>query len=283
MSSRGGTEHVTLLRAAIDRIERGGSRPPVRRDEGCAAIALGPDGLGLDRLLGGGLRRGALHEIAPAAATDEGAAARFAVAVAVRALATHPAVVWIVDGCAVSESGAPYRPGLEGNGLDPDRLVVVRTRSAAETLWAAEEALRAGDALVLAELWAGRGYGLAPSRRLVLAAQHRGGTALLLHAGRGGAEPMSTGCDTRLVVAARPSRHLPAATGPVPVPGPPAFAVRIAKARSAAAAIDPLQVFVLAWAPIQRCFHDPDHPVAVAAAPADRPAAPQRRSARRRP
>lgn len=285
MSPRGRTDHVTFLRDAIARIERcappsapGGFRGS--RDS-TASIPLGPAGFELDRLLGGGLRRGTLHEIAPATARDEGTASRFAVAVAVCGLRTHGALVWIVDDCAAGESGAPYRPGLEGHGLDPDRLVVVRTRGGQQTLWAAEEALRGTGLVVLAELWGGKAYGLAPSRRLVLAARARGSTALLLHAGLGGGtHGLSTGCETRMVVAAHPSRRRPAAVGALPIPGAPAFALRLDKARATLADIDPQQVFALHWNAAQRCFHDPDHPVALAAPSADGPdrAAPRRRA-----
>lgn len=289
MSPRGRTDNVTFLRDAIARIERGASasgRPqrPTDPPRGPAApIPLGPAGFALDRLLGGGLRRGALHEIAPATARDEGAASRFAVAVAVCGLPTHGAVVWIVDDCAAGESGAPYRPGLQGHGLDPERLIVVRTRGGPQTLWAAEEALRGSGVLVLAELWGGKGYGLAPSRRLVLAARARNSTALLLHAGWSAGPPLSTACETRMVIAAHPSRRRPAAVGALPVPGAPAFALRLDKARSALADIDPQQVFALHWTAAQRCFHDPDHPVALAAPPADGPdrAAPKRLAPRR--
>lgn len=284
MSLRGRTDHVTLLRAAIARIERGapasgypaGRPAPSRGDT--APIPLGPAGFALDRLLGGGLRRGTLHEIAPASARDEGAASRFAVAVAVCGMSAHGALVWIVDDCAAGESGAPYRPGLQGHGLDPERLIVVRTRGGQQTLWAAEEALRGSGSVVLAELWGGKAYGLAASRRLVLAARARGSTALLLHAGWGAGATLSTSCETRMVVAAHPSRRRPAAIGALPVPGAPAFALRLDKARAALADIDPHQVFALHWNATQRCFHDPDHPVSLAAPPADGPdrAAPKR-------
>lgn len=282
MSPRGRTDHVTLLRAAIARIEHGAAGRGTHAgvpDPGRAAIALGGRGFALDRLLGGGLRRGTLHEIAPASARDEGAASRFAVAVAICGLRVHGAVVWIVDDCAATESGAPYRPGLEGQGLDPDRLIVVRTRGAGQTLWAAEEALRGSAVLVLIELWAGKAYGLVPSRRLLLAARVRGATGLLVHAGLGaGARDLSTSCDTRMIVAAAPSRRQAAATGALPVPGRPTLALRFDKARCALRAIDPDHRFRLDWNPTQRCFDDPDDPVALAAHPVDRPDRPRPRA-----
>ncbi len=272
MSPRGSPDPIAVLRQTIAQIERGETRSLDGPDPRGRAIRLGSPGFSLDQVLGAGLRTGTLHEVAPASARDEGAASRFAVAVAVCGLRLHAALVWIVDEIAAGESGSPYRPGLQTHGLDPDRLIVVRTRGAQQTLWAAEEALRGSAFVVLVELWGGRTYGLASSRRLVLAARHKGATALLLHAGVGAdTRQMSTGCDTRLVVSAQPSRRLPAASG-LPVPGPPAFGLRLDKARSAVRDVDPHRLFPLGWNAEQRCFHDHDLSVALAAAPADRPA-----------
>ena len=162
MSPSGRTEHVAFLRAAIARIESGmpvaaplpapASRLPPREARAVRPrrrpaakhppVALGPDGFTLDRLLGGGLKQGALHEVVPASARDEGVASGFALAVAARCLKPQGTLIWIMDDCAASESGAPYPPGLQAHGLDPDRLIVVRTRGPQATLWAAEEALR---------------------------------------------------------------------------------------------------------------------------------------------
>ncbi len=272
-----GTEHVDVLRAAIARMEvsarpecggaghREGSRP---------SIPLGgPEGCALDRTLGGGLRRGALHEVVPATPRDEAAACGFALALATRCLAQGSVILlWIVEDNAVRESGAPYRPGLLAHGLDPDRVILVRTRGAAHSLWAAEEALRTRGAVMLAELWGGRGYGLAPSRRLVLAARGRGSVGLVLHAGLPGAARVSSGCDTRFRVAALPSPRIGSVGARPPVPGQASVAVALDKARAAVRGIDPTHVFPLRWNAGQRCFHDHDLPVAVASAPADRPA-----------
>ena len=284
MSPSGRTEHVVLLRDAIARIEAGlpvrtSAPPPVpmpapaARGTGRRVVPLGPEGFGLDRMLGGGLRTGALHEVVPHSGRDEAAASGFALAVAARCIEPGGMLIWIVEDCAAGESGLPYRPGLQAHGLDPDRLVVVRTKGADATLWAAEEALRAGDFVVLAELWGGRHYGLAPSRRLVLAARSRGGTGLLLHAGLGQDHDVSSGSETRFAVAGHPSSPRAAFGGPLPVPGDAAFGVRVAKLRNAAAAgFDHDHSFPLIWNAEQRCFHDHDLSVALASHPADGPA-----------
>ncbi|WP_131115769.1 ImuA family protein [Lichenihabitans psoromatis] len=286
MSPSGRTEHVTFLRAAIARIEAGvpaadvramrigtvtpgpSPRRPGAARRGKRLVPLGSEGL--DGLLGGGLRAGALHEIVPETARDEAAASGFALAVASRCLAGSGMLIWIVDDRAASESGDPYRPGLQAHGLDPDRMIVVRTHGADQTLWALEEALRAGAFTVLAELWGGQHYGLAPSRRLVLAARARGGTGLLLHAGLPGAATLSSGSETRFAVAAHPSPHLASAGGRMPIPGQAVFGVRLDKLRNAATDFDTSRIHPLVWTPEQRCFHDHDLSLGVAFSSADR-------------
>ena len=63
----------------------------------------------------------------------------------------------------------PYAPGFESLGVDLARLIVVRTRSNGESLWAAERCLRAGTcAAVIA--WPGPGSERS-LRRLQLAAE----------------------------------------------------------------------------------------------------------------
>lgn len=277
MALSGGAEQVSALRAAIARLE---ASAPSQGGAGDRQISGPPIPLGstggcaLDSILGGGMRRGALHEVAPATPRDEAAASSFALALAVRCLAVGDGVlVWIVADGAARESGAPYRPGVEGHGLDPDRLILVRTQGSSPTLWAAEEALRTRGTVVLAELWGG-GYGLAPSRRLVLAARGCGTVGLVLHAGLpgGGTATLSSGGDVRFRVGARPSPRGASVGARLPVPGGASFAVALDKVRAAARGFDPLQTFPLVWDAGKRCFHDHDLPVALAPAPADRPA-----------
>jgi len=73
---------------------------------------------------------------------------------------------WIV---LVAPPHLPYAPGLESLGLNLARMVLVRTKSDAESLWAAERCLRSGScAAVLA--WTGAGS-QQTIRRLQLAAE----------------------------------------------------------------------------------------------------------------
>lgn len=140
---------LRALRETVARIERRGEGGRMNPAGGLVALGDGP--LALDATLGGGLRCGTLHEIMAVSARDGPAAAAFAVALAARC-AGSGAVVWIIDDQAALESGTPYRPGLAAHGLDPDALLLVKTRDAQSTLWATEEALRAGARVVLTEL-----------------------------------------------------------------------------------------------------------------------------------
>ena len=247
---------LNALRKAMTRIE-GLNGAPSSRDR-CEKdghrsrhTPLGPTGFRLDGLLGGGLKRGTLHEIVADTPRDEASASRFAVALA--GLCTHGrTLIWIVDDRAAGETGTPYRPGLAAQGLDPDKLVLVRTRDTHTTLWAAEEALRSGAAVVLMELWRTKAYDLAASRRLLLAAQRRGATSLVVHVGLGRDDTLSSSAESRFSVAAAPSDYLrPAGATAKPIPGPAGFAVRLVKRRGAAedrfGAFDPHEVHRLVW------------------------------------
>jgi protein ImuA len=80
----------------------------------------------------------------------------------------------------------PYAPALAAAGIDLERLLIVRTGSARETLWATEQALRAGVCgAVLAWPDAPRYPDL---RRLQVAAEASPGLAILFRAPRAARE-----------------------------------------------------------------------------------------------
>ena len=174
------------LRARLARLEalgRGGS----------AAVALGLPGI--DGVLpGGGLARGCLHELCGAPA--HAAALGFAAALLGRLMADGGHVVWI------GPRDELFGPGLAELGLAPERLIVVRARPQKARLWALEEALRSpGLAAALAEV---DRLSLTQSRRLQLAAEAKGVTALLLRPLQAGATPSAA--VTRWRIAAAPER-----------------------------------------------------------------------------
>ncbi len=253
-----------------------------------ARISIG--GLGarsLDRMLRGGLRQSALHEIAPGGAGDGAAACGFALALAARLRAAAPAgrsaIVWIVEDFAGLEGGAPYGPGLALHGVDPAGLILVHTANARDSLWAMEEALKCRTvAAVIGEIWSlGKVYDLTAARRLALAAQSGGAAALMLAAGMaGGADQLASCAHTRFEVFAR--KGISAKDSPSPLPGLPlpglaCWSVRIVKARGGA---ESGVSIALLWDHEEGCFRDA-FPLHLAADAGDRPGHPA--DARARP
>jgi protein ImuA len=231
MSPGGRAEGMARLRRAIAEIEAEAGRPSER-----PARRL-PFARAFDSALGGGLADDALHEIAPARPQDGAAAMGFALALAARFINHRPASALIIgEGFAAEESGALYGPGLVAHGLTLSRLVFVRAPDAALALWAMEEALKCGaPAVVVGEIWSLKGYSLAASRRLVLAARKGRTPALLILASAyGQAERLSSAAETRFEIAAAPSATIPAAAG-LDLPGPFACGARLIKARLARA------------------------------------------------
>jgi len=246
-----------------------------------------PLGRALDAALGGGLADDGLHEIAPAEPQDGAAAMGFALALAARFLSRRPASALLIgQGFAAHEAGALYGPGLVAHGLPLGRLVFVHAPDAALAFWAMEEALKCGaPAAVVGEIWNLKGYSLAASRRLLLAARKGRTPALLILAGAyGQAERLSSAAETRFEIAAAPSVRLKAAAGR-DLPGPFACGARLIKARLARAgpdgplrAFDAKRVIRLEWRSQDNqfeelAFGDPAISLPVAAAAGDGPRA----------
>jgi protein ImuA len=263
-------------------------RERVRRIERPAAAMHGvlPFGVAaIDRALpGGGLARGALHEILGAGGDEEDGA--LAAAFAARILGRfgpHP-----TPGTPAFAGNRPkalplegermggglilwclarpdlYGPGLAAHGLDPGRVVLVQAPRDAEILWAMEEGLRApGILAVVGEIGS---LPAVASRRLQLAAEHSGITALLLRRWRDGGQAareraQPNAAVTRWRIAALPSR---AATGE-PGVGQPRWRVELLRCRGGEPA---------SWEmPGELEVPDATDHVSLAAALADRPAA----------
>jgi hypothetical protein len=141
------------------------ARPPV---------CLGVDAI--DRALGGGLRRDACHEVAPAGQDAQGAATGFVARIAAAAAGPDGRVAWVM--------GAPdlFPPGLEQAGLRPSRLLFVSARDSAARLMAIEEAAGAAAAVV-GELGLAGDLLMRATRRLQLVAERTGCFLLLLAPG----------------------------------------------------------------------------------------------------
>jgi len=161
----------------------------------------------IDRTLpGGGLALGALHEILGHGADEEDAAAAAGFAAGIAGRLGAGIVLWCL------KRGDLYGPGLAGHGLDPARIALVRAKRDADILWALEEGLRTqGVAAIVGEI--GR-LPMVAGRRLQLAAERSGVTALLLrrwHTGdeAAGERERPSAAVTRWRVAALPSLPAP--------------------------------------------------------------------------
>ena len=146
-------------------------------------------GAGLD------LPLGRLHEVQ----TYEGEAViGFTAALLHRLLGAQGKALWC------GKAARLYAPGLAAFGLDPDRLIYTRTASDDDTLWAVEEALRCPDlAVVVGEVTV---LDLIAGRRLQLAAERHGVTAIILRRWQGHAlQPDPSAATTRWHVSALPN------------------------------------------------------------------------------
>ena len=154
-------------------------------------------------LAGGGLARGALHEIAGTGADIQHGAAAAMLAAGILAR-VEGKVLWVLE---QHDGSAPhlFAPGLAAAGLHPDRVIYAQA-GRHDALLVMEDGLRhRGLAGVVAEL-SGR-ISLTASRRLQLAAEATGVTALLLRRpGKGEAELVGANAAiTRWRIAAQPS------------------------------------------------------------------------------
>ena len=187
-------------------------RERIRRIEHPEATVHGvlPFGVAaIERALpGGGLARGALHEILGMGGDEEDGALAAVFAAYILGRLTRTAdgmVLWCLPGPDL------YGPGLAAQGLDPGRVVLVRAPRDAEILWAMEEGLHApGVVAVVGEV--GTLHAVA-SRRLQLAAERSGTTAFLLRRWRNGVQAareraLPNAAVTRWRIAALPSRPM---------------------------------------------------------------------------
>lgn len=194
------SESFHLVQRSIALIER---RVSLAGAKARPVVATGH--AGIDYALNGGVTRGRVHEFL-AAADDVGSGSGFA-ALLVRLLGGE--ALWLVEEAAWRQAGALYPAGLTAIGLDPARLIVGILPDAAAVLRAAVDGLRcpALGAVVIELAGDPRALDLTASRRLALAAETHGVTAILL---RLGGRAVPNAAQTRWRVAAAPSVPLPA-------------------------------------------------------------------------
>jgi protein ImuA len=164
-----------------------------------------------------------------------------------------------------------YGPGLAEHGLDPARIVLVRAARDDDILWALEEGLRTPAlAAVVSEV--GR-LPMVAGRRLQLAAERSGVTALLLRRWRTGAEAAAERTQPSAAVTRWRITSLPSLPDGEPGLGRPRWRVELLRCRGAEPA---------AWdMPVDLGGADAPDALRLPAKLADRPAAPQRPAAER--
>lgn len=196
-------DRLSALRAQVRAIEAAGAAG------NGGALPFGVDAIDR-RLAGGGLAMGALHEVAGAGPDpcDDAAATLFLAGIAARLAAVQ------TGGCVLWALGRRdlFAPGLAQAGLGPDRLIYAEAMRDEDVLAVMEEGLRHGGlAAVIGEV--GR-VTMGATRRLQLAAEEGGTTALMLKRWRrSGEDPlaMPSAAVTRWRIASAPSAPLPAA------------------------------------------------------------------------
>ena len=168
---------IAQLRQSLRALQK-----PAGIDGDAGALPLGI--AAIDLALGGGLARGALHEIAAAGEAHVAAAAGFALGLA----PSGARLVWIAEDMALAESGVPYGPGLEAFGLRPERLLTVAAAQDARPAVgdggsAALPRRRRGDRRIAP--WRDRSGGVAPAVACRRAKRRAGAAAARRAAARG--------------------------------------------------------------------------------------------------
>jgi protein ImuA len=273
-SSSGGTA------ARIDRLRRrlwGLEAATGLMGECGAPLSLGIPAI--DGALGGGLSRGALHEIAAAGEAATAATTGFALALAARSAALRGALrnaqrvvshrgpggnlVWVVEDLSLVENGAPYGPGLDGIGFPPERLITVAAARWRDVLWAMEEALRCRAAgMVIGEMRT-RAIDQVATRRLALAAAAGGTLGLIL---RTAPDDAPSAAATRWIIGTAPSSRWPGADDDgLHGVGPPRVTAHLVRNRRGH-----LGAWILEWNSVEQRFELATNSEPVAGAAFDR-------------
>jgi len=187
---------IAALREKIARIEAAG----VSFEEKKKKVPLGH--ADADAALLGGIAPGALHEIY----VDERdcvSGSAFAAMLALRVARSGSVILWVRQEFTAHQCGQLSAQGLFDLGINPDRLLLVKTRSGAEALPAASESLscKALGAVIL-EVWRQpKSLDLVASRKLTLRAGRSNVTIFLIRVAA--AEEMPSTAETRWFVRAK--------------------------------------------------------------------------------
>ncbi|UZF95641.1 ImuA family protein (plasmid) [Bosea sp. NBC_00550] len=202
------------LRDQIERIEGRGTRDRTVLPFGITMVD--------SRLPGGGLARGALHEVAGGGngALDGAAAALFSAGVAAR---SRGKVLWCLTRADL------FAPAFAQAGLVPDRVIYVEAGDDKTVLACMEEGLRHGGlGSVVGEV---ARLSMTASRRLQLAAEGTGSIGIALRRWRREVDASDFGQPTAAMTRWRVS-VLPSTALPVPGVGRPRWLVELIRARA---------------------------------------------------
>ncbi len=258
---------LRALRRSLAILETTGAQGRAARGPETARAAFAAlDHAGLDHALGGGVARGAVHEVFAATPSDGAAARGFAALLALRAASPGRPLLWLSEDALLREIGAPNAEGLAELGLGPETVLLVRARDGLASLRGAVDAARCpGLGAVLVESWgSAKGSTLTASRRLALAAKESGVTIVLA---RTGAHPAPSAAETRWLVAAARSRAFPAGA-----PGLATFTLTLLRHRHGA----PGGPWLMEWTRDECLFRSAPLSRDLSSHAPDRPAAPRR-------
>lgn len=205
---------IASLRVQIGQIEGTGLRVKSVLPFGIAEVD--------SRLPGGGLARGALHEVAGGGngAVDGAAAALFAAGVAAR---TSGKILWCITRPDL------FAPALAQAGLNPDRVIYVEAGDDKTVLACMEEGLRHGGlGAAVAEV---ARLSMTDSRRLQLCSEGTGAIGIALRRWRRHADTADFGQPTAAMTRWRVS-VLPSEPLPVPGVGRHRWLVELLRARA---------------------------------------------------
>jgi protein ImuA len=199
----------------------------------------------IDAVFGDGIVRAGVHEIYATETAYFCGVIGFAAALVLRAAGTRP-IVWVQHDFLDNEIGSLNAIGIAELGLDPSRIILVRTRDTEGVLRAGEQAARCSalGAVVIVAWGEANIINFTASRRLSLAATKSNVPIFML---RAGASPSQSAATTRWMVRSAPSRPLEANA-----PGFPAFDLRLLRHRGGMAG----HVWRLEWDRDQGCFRN---------------------------
>ncbi len=195
-----------------------------------AFFALGEEAV--DARLGGGLMRGAVHEVMAEGGLPAMSSA-FALMLAMRSAQREAGgakaaggrpILWVLTDAAVRDAGQVYGPGLMNLGIDPGQIIFFHAPDEMAALKVGADLLGCIDAgAAIIEAGAAKRLDLTVSRRLALAAEKSGVTCFVT---RSASSAIASAAHSRWSVAAAPSQPLPGQA-----PGHPALSVSLVRHR----------------------------------------------------